>query len=523
MNTKYFKHLPYFLLGIILLGYTGCTGDLDTLPLDEDIQTKERVLTDEESYKELLAKCYAGFILGGQTAVDGEPDISSINGSFSSYLRLFWNHQELPTDEAICAWNDGNLRDLHDMDWNSSNEFITAMYYRITLEIAYCNNFIQLTADKDDYAEYRNEARMLRALSYWHLLDMFGTGPFVTEQDRLGSFFFPEQATSQQLFDYIETELLDLEDLLAEPRTNEYGRVDKAVAWMVLAKLYLNAEVYIEQPKYTECITYCKKIIAAGYSLEEPYENLFLADNHLRTNEIIFPIISDGNNVQTWGGMTFILHSTVGGDMPASESGIDGGWGGNRTTKAFVEKFDDITGETDSRAMFFTEGQNYEIEDIFLFRDGYAIRKYKNITSQGATGPNLSFPDTDFPMFRYADALLMYAEAVLRGGTGGDAGTALGYVNDLRERAYGDESGNISANELTLDFILDEPARELYWEGHRRTDLVRFGKLTGDAYLWPWKGAQKDGVSTPERFNVFPIPAADINANPNLQQIKTGY
>ena len=208
---------------------------------------------------------------------------------------------------------------------------------------------------------------MLRALSYWHLLDMFGTGPFVTEQDRLGSFFFPEQATSQQLFDYIETELLDLENLLAEPRTNEYGRVDKAVAWMVLTKLYLNAEVYIDQPKYTECITYCKKIIAAGYSLEKPYENLFLADNHLRTNEIIFPIISDGNNVQTWGGMTFILHSTVGGDMPASESGIDGGWGGNRTTKAFVEKFDDITGATDSRAMFFTEGQNYEIEDSYNF------------------------------------------------------------------------------------------------------------------------------------------------------------
>jgi hypothetical protein len=409
------------------------------------------------------------------------------------------------------------------MDWNSSNEFVTAMYYRITLEIAYCNNLIKLTADQSEYAEYRNEARMLRAISYWHMLDMFGTGPFVTEEDRIGSFFFPEQATAEQLYNYIESELLDLETLLPDPRTNEYGRVDKAAAWMLLSKLYLNAEVYINAPKYTECITYTKKIIGAGYSLEPTYANLFLADNNLRTNEIIFPIISDGENVQTWGGMTFIIHSSVGGDMPASESGIDGGWGGNRTTKALVEKFEDPSGATDSRAMFYTNGQNYEIEDIFQFRDGYAVRKYRNITSGGVTGKNLSFPDTDFPMFRYADALLMYAEAVLRGGSGGDATTALGYINDLRERAYGDTSGDISSNELTLDFILDERARELFWECHRRTDLIRFGKLTGNSYLWPWKGAQKDGASTEERFNVFPIPAADINANPNLSQIKTGY
>jgi len=523
MNKIYFKRLRDLLLVGLIFSQAACVNDLNTLPIDEDIQTEDRVLTDDASYKELLAKCYAGFILGGQKAVDDEADISSINGSFSSYLRLFWNHQELPTDEAICAWNDGNLRDLHDMDWNASNEFITAMYYRINLEIAYCNNLIKLTSGKSEYDEYRNEARMLRAISYWHMLDMFGTGPFVKETDAIGSFYFPEQATGQQLFDYIEGELLDLENLLAQPRTNEYGRVDRAAAWMLLAKLYLNAEVYTNTPKYTECITYTKKIIAAGYTLEPTYANLFLADNHLRTNEIIFPISSDGDHTQSWGGMTFIIHSSVGGDMPASESGIDGGWGGNRTTKAFVEKFSDPSGATDKRAMFFSEGQNYEIEDIFLFRDGYAIRKYKNITSAGATGSSLSFPDTDFPMFRYADALLMYAEAVLRNGTGGDAETAKGYINDLRERAYGNTSGNITLSQMTLDFILDERARELFWEGHRRTDLIRFNKLTGGSYLWPWKGAAKEGASTADRFEVFPIPASDLNANPNLSQIKTGY
>ncbi|MRT93679.1 RagB/SusD family nutrient uptake outer membrane protein [Ancylomarina sp. 16SWW S1-10-2] len=521
MDKKYFKTNYIMIAFALLFACVSCVNDLDTEPLDEDIKTAENVLTDANSYKQLLAKCYAGLVLGGQTAVDGDPDISSIDGGFSSYLRLLWNHQELPTDEAICAWNDGNLRDLHDQDWDSSNEFVTAMYYRITLQITYCNNLIKLTEDKPEYKAFSNEARALRALSYYHMLDMFGRGPFVTEDDEIGSFFFPEMATQQELFDYIESELTTIETDLVDPGTNEYGRADKGLAWAILAKLYLNAEVYIGTPKFTEAITYSNKIINGGYSLESNYANLFLADNNLRTNEIIFPIASDGNNTQTWGGMTFIIHSTVGGDMPAVESGIDGGWGGNRTTKAFVNLFPDATG-TDSRGMFFTEGQNLEIADIFNFKDGYALRKFKNITSTGAAGLNTSFPDTDFPLYRLADFYLTYAEAVLRGGAGGDIATAVGYINELRERAYGDASGDITASDLDLDFILDERGRELYWECQRRTDLVRFGKLTGSDYVWPWKGAVADGTSTNELYNVFPIPSSDINANPNLSNI-SGY
>ncbi len=520
MNKKHIINSIWIAFAFAFV-FTSCVDDLNTEPLDENTKTADNVLTGEDSYKGLLAKCYAGYLVGGQKASDGDQDISSINGSFSSYLRLLWNHQELTTDEAICAWNDGNLRDLHDMDWTSSNEFVTAMYYRITLQITYCNNLIKLTEGKDEYVVYRNEARMLRALSYWHMLDMFGRGPFVTDKDAIGSFFFPEMATQQKLYDYIETELKDLETVLAEPRSNEYGRVDKATAWMVLSKLYLNAEVYIQTPKYTECLTYCNKVIAAGYSTEPTYANLFLADNHLRTNEVIFSINSDGATTQTWGGMAFIIHSTVGGDMPAAYSGVDGGWGGNRTTKSFVSLFPDATG-TDKRGMFFTEGQNLEIEDIFNFRDGYALQKFRNVTSTGVKGSNESFPDTDFPMFRLGDVYLMYAEAVLRGGTGGDAATSLGYVNQLRARAYGDNSGNIGAGDLTLNFILDERARELYWECHRRTDLIRYGKLTGDAYLWPWKGAEAAGKTVDAKYNVFPIPASDLNANPNLSNIE-GY
>jgi len=125
-------------------------------------------------------------------------------------------------------------------------------------------------------------------------------------------------------------------------------------------------------------------------------------------------------------------------------------------------------------------------------------------------------------MFRLADVYLMYAEAVLSGGSGGDMGTALDYVNMVRERAYNSPAGNIEANELDLPFILDERARELYWEGHRRTDLVRHGLFTGGDYLWQWKGDARDGRATDVKYDIFPIPDADIGANPNLQQ-NTGY
>ena len=152
--------------------------------------------------------------------------------------------------------------------------------------------------------------------------------------------------------------------------------------------------------------------------------------------------------------------------MDPSVSGIDNGWGGTRTTSAMVLKFDTLN---DQRALFYTDGQNLEIEDVTRFTDGYAIVKFTNVDKDGNPGSNLTFPDTDYPMFRLADAYLMYAEAVLRGGNG-SIDDALSYINELRERAFGDSSGNISAGELDLDFIIDERARELYWEGHRRTD-----------------------------------------------------
>jgi len=520
-------NITMVLAGLIFT-ITSCVKDLDTVPIDKDEVTSAQVFENPDSYKQVLAKLYAGLAVSGQQGPAGKPDISGIDEGFGQYLRGYWYHQELTTDEAVISWNDQTIKDFHWQTWTASDVFIAAMYYRIFYQVSACNEFIRETTDskldergvsgdlRTDIGFFRAEARLLRALSYWHALDLFADVPFVTENDPVGAFF-PQQIDRADLFKYIEDELIDIEPLLKNPRQNEYARADKAVAWMILTKLYLNANVYINEEKFDECITYCKKIIDAGYSLEPEYQNLFLADNAFN-DEVIFPVAFDGVYTKTYGGTSFIIHAAIGGDMDPAKFGVDGGWGGTRTTSAFVEKFDDISGDTDSRAMFFTDGQNLEIEDIASFNDGYAITKFKNLTQSGNPGSDLSYVDTDFPMFRLADVYLMYAEAVVRGGAGGDLGTAIEYVNAIRERAYGDDSGNINTGELTEAFILDERARELFWESHRRTDLKRYGFFTGGEYIWPWKGNSKEGRPTDSKFDLFPLPDSDVGANPNLTQ-----
>ena len=337
---------------------------------------------------------------------------------------------------------------------------------------------------------------------------------FVTESDPVDAGFQPPQASRADLYNYVESELLSCVTDLKAPRTNDYGRADKAAAWMLLAKLYLNAEVYTGTAKYSNCLNYAQQIIAAGYTLTPNYSYLFLADNNTNgaQNEIIFPVESDGVAQQSYGSTTFIIHASVGGSMNPTASGVDGGWWGLRTRPEFVNKFQ----APDSRAMFYTAGQNLNVTAMGNFNDGYAINKFKNVKAAGGTGSNLTFADTDFPMFRLADAYLMYAECVARS-AGGTASTALGYVNALRTRA-----GASSLSSITLDNIFDERARELYWECNRRTDLIRAGKFTGSAYNWQWKGNTQAGTSLPATAALMPIPANVLIANSNLSQ-NPGY
>ncbi len=520
MKNNKIKYLAVVLTALIM---ASCVNDLNVAPKDPNIITSLTVYNTPAAYKEGLAKLYATLALSGQKGGDDQVDIAGINGGFSNYLRQYWNAQELTTDESVMAWNDGTIKDLHWHTWSASNEFIAAIYSRIMYTVALCNEYIRVTAGNTDpdIIKYNAEARFLRALAYTHAIDLFGNPPFVTEADSPGAFF-PKQTTRALLFAYVESELKAIETVLGAPKF-EYARADQAAAWTLLAKLYLNAKVYIGTDKSADCITYCKKVLAASYSLAPKYANNFVADNNL-SPEIILPIPSDGLHTQTYGGMTYLIHAEIGGSMPPATFGVGGGWGGIRTTKALVNLFADNTGATDKRAMFWTDGQKLEISDIGQFTDGWAIKKFSNVTSTGAAAPHAhpDFVDTDYPLFRLADVYLMYAEATLRGGTGGDAATALGYVNALRARAYGNATGNITAGQLTLDFILDERSRELYWEGVRRTDLIRYGKFTGGTYLWPWKGKVQNGVATDSFRDLFPIPSNDLGANPNLKQ-NPGY
>lgn len=534
------KKNKLFLLSILALMFStiSCVNDLDVTPIDPSKATSNNVFKDPAAYKQALAKVYASYAIGGQRGGGGGlPDIAGIDENFGNYLRQLWGLQELPTDEAIMAWDDATIKNFHSQTWASNDVFIAALYSRIFYTIAISNEFVRTSSDAisngTDVANmtlYQAEARFLRAFSYYHAIDMFGNVPFVTEADEPGSFT-PRRISRSELFSYIESELKALETTLAEPKTNEYGRVDRAAAWMLLAKLYLNAEVYIQTPKYTEALTYINKVISAGYTLDANYKNVFCADNN-NSPEIIFPICFDGQNTQGYGGMTFILHASNGGGMPLN--GIDGGWGGIRSISDFVELFgaseSDFTvadpqfaAIPDKRGMFFFDPASWtwDISNVGSFTHGVGVTKFKNVTSTGGEAPNVhaTFASTDFPVFRLADAYLMYAEAVLRGATGGSRATALGYLNNLRTRGG---AATINDSDMDLPFILDERGRELYWECHRRTDLIRFGQFTDGTYLWSWKGGVAGGASTASFRDLYPIPVNDLNANSKLIQ-NSGY
>jgi len=362
-------------------------------------------------------------------------------------------------------------------------------------------------------------------LAYSHAVDIYGAVPLITENDAVG-VFFPVQKTRTEIFSYVESELKAIDGDLGAPRFS-YGHADKAAAWSLLAKMYLNAQVYTGTEHNTDAITYANKVIAAGYTLEPHFKNMFTADNNL-SNEMIFPIESDGLHTQGYGGMTYLVHAQIGGNMVPENYGVSSGWGGFRTTREHVALFADPSGNTDKRAQFYTSGQSLNIthdNNDEVFTEGYAFTKFTNVTSAGVLGsdPTGTFVDTDYPVFRLADIYLTYAEAVLRGGQGGSLSQALTYVNAIRTRAYdGSLSGNITSGQLDLNFIIAERGRELFMESQRRTDLIRFGVFTSASYPWQWKGGVMNGTGVSANLNLMPIPSEQITLNPTLKQ-NIGY
>jgi starch-binding outer membrane protein, SusD/RagB family len=528
------KRIVYYFLSLVTgtLLLMSCHKDLDKFP--HNSFTAEDVYKTEAGYLSVLAKVYGSMSLTGNVGPAGAGDVAGIDEGTSDFLRLFWKAQELSTDEAVVAWNDPGIQDFHNMNWSASNPMLKGLYYRCLYTITLCNEFIResaadklaargLSASASTIAQMQAEAKFVRAFQYWVLLDLYGKPAFITESDGIGAFR-PKQIERAELFKYVEEQLLAVEAQLPAARTAQYGRVDKAAVWALLARLYLNSDkVYGTGAKYNEAVTNAKKVIDAGYSLLSDYRWLLLADNNVNNPEFIWTLNYDGIKTRNFGGTTFLVNASVGGDMDRNVSGL-GGWGGTRTTRNLPLLFPDFTGVIDKRAQFVQGTQNIEIANISEFKDGLAVIKYRNRTRSGALGsdPDRTFADVDFPVFRLAEMYLIYAEGVVRGATTGNAAQALTYINLIRQRAYGNSNGNIVQADLTLNFLRDERARELYWEAFRRTDLIRFDSFVEATYLWPFKGGVSNGTGVAAFRELYPIPDSELASNPNIKQ-NNGY
>ena len=529
---KKIKLTLFALLGLSVF-LQSCVDDLDVTPEGETQLSVEEFYAQPGAYKQALAGVYGNLSLTGTSGAESS-NIGGVDPGTSQYGRCLWYLQNLSTDEVIWSYeNDPGTREIQRNIWNATNPVIRGMFSRATYQIALVNEYLRQTSPSilsgrgvtdaqllNDIELYRKESRVLRALAYYHLMDLFGKAPFVTENDAIGTA--GPELSRQEIFDYVESELNEVLPDLKAPRTNEYGRLDQAFVKMILAKMYLNAEVYIGQAKYQECMNVCSELITYGYSLNSNYLNNFKADNHT-SPEMIFTLQSNGEVTQNYGPTTVIINGQVGSvESNGAQFGV-GGWGGAlRLRKQFVQKFDGNEFLTDVRNTIISGSREIEITDIANRDQGYVLAKFSNISSTGVAGISTTFVETDFPLFRYADVLLMYSEAQIRK-DGSANSTSLGYVNSLRTRANnGSTANNISLSTLTLDFILDERSRELHWEGHRRQDLIRFNKFTGGTYNWAWKGNGVNGIALPQHMKIFPIHPATLSSNPNLIQ-NPGY
>lgn len=553
MKNVLFRGLITLSVGTALTGLnTSCTKDLDQTPKYE--LTPDKVYVDLAAYKKVLGKIYGGFALTSLGGAGGASDLTSIDGGTGDYLRQLWSAEELTTDEAVVAWGDPGIQDWHNMNWDANNPLIRGIYNRAYYEIGICNEFIRESTDAklssrltggdvDQAKSFRAEARFLRAVSYMHVVDLFGGGPFVTDTDEVGAAT-PPYKTRQEIYNFVESELLALTTALPEYRS-EYGRVDRNAAKGMLARLYLNAEVYTGTAQYANAAKFAKEVIDAkkyvltdgtvGTAASSAYGLLFLADNNTNAaaNEIIWPVLFDVTRSQTYGGTTFLVNGATSGSSAGWQKyvGESTGWGGMRATRALFDKFFLAGGDTtiDRRGRFWKQGQTLEIADLTQFTQGLGVTKFRNVTKDGTgVGGTLNFSGVDFPMLRIADMMLIYAEAVARNSANGDRATALDYVRQIRRRGFNasistaNGVADITDTQLTPDFILDERARELHWEGLRRSDLIRFNKFVETSYLWPWKGGVASGRSVNAKYKLFPIPLSDLTANPNLKQ-NTGY
>ncbi len=568
------KRFIYIFITVLVVALFHSCEELDLQPISSTSLMEDSVYSTYEGYLGMFAKCYATFVLEGQG--DGDSDISGA-GSKGEFIRALYYLQECPTDEVLFHSSSGNgTWTMITMNWTPATEIVGNMYYRLWFSIAQCNEFIRKTETdvmksygvyeqaKNDVGYWRAEARFLRAYCYYLLCDMYGSVGWIDDSSPNGTY--PAQKSRAEIFNYIEKELLDIENKLMPSNQKIFGRVNQTAAWFALARLYLNAQVYTGNDSYPNAYKYAKKIIDnSNYSLAPNYIENFLKDNN-SCSEIIWALPHNNENSQSSGGTNFLVKYSSHKYMinQGLELGItvDQPWSVNGRLKTnLIDKFetDDqpfdpsdtwCDNKKDKRALFYGgsltgdqsktpivphQKETWEEGKPFskTITMGYTFTKWRNVTKDRMSGESEreKYVGIAFPMFRKADAYLMAAEAILRGG-GGTRTEALGYVNEVRNRAYCSgnylsdiniANGSISDAELTLDFILDERARELWTECVRRTDLIRFNKFTKN-YNWDWKGQETSnntdhvGIDVDDKYKLFPIPQDDILYNPNLTQ-----
>lgn len=544
MKLYKFKNIiPVAVLAFGSLGFVSCNGDLDV----DNINPQQ---VSEFNQEAILNKVYANMVLTGQTGPAGNNDLADIDEGTSNMIRQIWNANELTTDEAHCIWGDPGIPEFNHNAWTDSHSMMRALYYRLSFGVTISNFFLQNATDGTPATlQQRAEVRFMRCLYYYYLLDLYGNPPFLTEISSANA----KQIKRADLYQWLITELKDIDgenteatEVLADPKTNTYGRADKAAAWMLLARLYLNAGVYNNASttphnpsaeELTHAKEYADKVLKSGYTLSTTekngysgYQLLFMGDNDTNgaQNEIILPAVHDGEKTQTWGGALFIIASTVDGailkDYPV---GTSENWGGNHARPQFVEKFfpnddapagipTDLTAAAeDDRALFDTKGRTLDIDDESKFVSGYAYVKFLAKHADGSATHHTQYVDTDYPMMRLGEAYLIFAEADARLNGGTCSAEGLTAIKTLRSRAHA--STNFTS--FNLSQIEDEWSREMGFEGVRRQTLIRFNHFGGQSnYKWEWMGNSKTGAAFDVHYNLFAIPQSDINANSNLEQ-----
>ena len=533
MNLRYFKNLiPVAAVAFAVAGLSSCTKDLDVTPIDPSS-------TMTPSEPELFTKCYATMALSGNYGGDSNDcDIDRLDGGTTGFVRQMWNANELTTDEAICSWGDPGIPEFNYDTWGSSHPMLEGFYNRLYTSIAYCNHYLDVCNGID--ATRTAEVRFLRAMYYYFLMDCFGNVPFATELMSTS----PQQIKRPDLFKWIESELLEVKDQMQTPvartsKSDGYGRADQDAANLLLARLYLNAAVYTGSARWAEAKEYAEKVINGPHKLWtngtngwSAYQMLFMGDNGENGSSIeaVLPLLGDGLNTTSYGSAMFLMCSAWKDDMDVDgDFGLVGKfWAGNRARRPLVEKFfpnGDAPNVTiremaivagDDRALFFGVDRTISASTPSDFATGFSVGKFRNTYSTGATPRSTSFPDTDYFLMRSAEAYLIAAEADARINNGTTTATGAQYINALRSRA-----GTTTVSSYTLKQILDERSRELYWEGFRRTDLIRYGFFAGDnsggENAWEWKGGSENGASLPAYRILFAIPSSDMTANPNLE------